>query len=143
MNNIIGNIEVVWMTYNNIGIFIDEFLKYNKDVKYWIYNHSWFNEKDKLSNQLSKFVGADPFGVICFHRDALNEIIKPEYDILYESDIFCELRTPSILINSNFDILSNDKLVNVLVQPVKYTTDEGIFHQVKDKKDLHNQKPVI
>jgi hypothetical protein len=204
--NIIGNIEVVWMTYNNKNIFIDEFLKSNKDVKFWIHNHTteeryakrwghdwrncdrnvrcwwknnrekcsstyvlfleydvlvtasiynffnvpfrgimtrftrftdknpgwwWFRERNKLVDHLSKFAGCDPFGVACFHRDALDEIIKSEYDILYDSDIFCELRTPSILINSNFDIESNSKLVNVLVEPVEYTLDEGIFHQVR------------
>ena len=199
----INNIKIVWLTYNDRHVWLEEFLTYNPHIDYeinntisdkenskndwrncdrsirlwWRNNYHrcsneyilfleydvlvnaniydffktpclgittrfsrvlsrgdkwfWFRERDKLGGNFSDFAGADPFGVILFHRNALDEIIKPEYDSLYDDDIFCELRTPTILLNSGFELNSNCLITDVNVRPMSYTTNHGIYHKVK------------
>lgn len=75
--------------------------------------------------------GIAPLAVLMISSEALGAIIDPKFDPLFEADIFCELRLPSLLKWLGFAISDNPALSNVKPGPILYPTEPGIFHAVK------------
>lgn len=93
----------------------------------------WFQEIDRFPSKFEGcFVGVVPLGVIRMSKNLLNEIIKPEYDSLYDKDIFCELRTPTLANYLGYSILGNDSLEMVHWKPVDYDGGMDIYHSIKE-----------
>lgn len=92
----------------------------------------WFQEIDRFPSKFEDhFIGVVPLGVIRMSKNLLDEIIKPEHDYLYEQDIFCELRTPTLAKYLGFDIKGNDSLEKVHWQPIEYGGEKEIYHSIK------------
>lgn len=89
----------------------------------------WFREDIKLKG--CKIKGLAPFGVLFANKKALDCIIHPKWDEYYQKDIFCELRTPSI-------VYTNDLPVDLIDLPYVgfsknciFDIKKGIYHPVK------------
>ena len=87
----------------------------------------WWTEAHLL-NGIPAY-GAAPIGVSFWSREALDYVADPRWDDLYRRDIFCELRTPSILA-TKFQMLPMD-LPDVDWKDCQVSPTPGISHPVK------------
>lgn len=99
----------------------------------------WFKELNELPPEMrSTAIGLVPLAAIQLSRAALDAISDDRHDALYESDIFCELRTPSLLRHLGFPIESTSTLKHVTWQPMPYPwLRRGIFHPIKKARRDH------
>lgn len=95
----------------------------------------WFRERDRLNLKAdNEAVGLVPFAFLCMKRDVLDDICSNKWDSVYEKDIFCELRFPSIVRNSGYNISSYNldtiHFCNINTNNVNFEIP-GYFHSVK------------
>lgn len=99
----------------------------------------WFEENGRMPHWINHRVGVVPFGVSFWSRRALNMLTRPEFNDLFASDVFCELRTGSIIsetfgsnpsLRSDYGIKTLD-MPNVEWFELPYDGGEGIYHAVK------------
>ena len=70
-----------------------------------------------------------PLAVLLISRVALDAVLATEYDAIFDTDIFCELRLPTIIRYSGFGVAAMD-LPNVHCTPCQPTFAD-IWHPVK------------
>lgn len=93
----------------------------------------WFDEIPKLPPELGRHpLGVVPLGVLQFSRRALDAMCAPEFDELFAADLYCEMRTPTLLNHLGFEIRTQPSLKHVTWYPLPYIWfRKGIFHPVK------------
>ena len=79
-------------------------------------------------------IGIAPFAVCAVRRDVLALICEERFDALYDADIFCELRTPTLVSSLGFGIGQAAALRDVGLRPLRTPAADvfGIFHPVKN-----------
>lgn len=95
----------------------------------------WFKEKKRLKEYEKYSVGLSPLGVLFMCKNCVQQIVDQKFDIIYQQDIFSELRLPTILNSKNIQI-SSYSLPNVSWKSVKYKTLPSIYHPIKSKQHL-------
>lgn len=91
-----------------------------------------FVDLDKLPKELrEKAIGIVPFGIIQMGRNFLELMCSPAFDYLYNDDIFCELRTPSLANFIGCEIRSNPSLDRCEWFPIQFDGGENIYHSMK------------
>lgn len=77
-------------------------------------------------------IGVVPLGVLQLSREALEALCEERHNELFASDIFCELRMPTLLQHLGFPIHSAEALKHVSWEKQPYPwLGRGIFHPVK------------
>ena len=90
----------------------------------------WLQEAERLAQGMVPY-GMAPLGVTVYHRAALDALISPEWDSLFDADVFCELRLPSVIAHCGFPLV---ELPLPGVRACNITPDwsvPGIYHAVK------------
>jgi hypothetical protein len=89
-----------------------------------------FDDIPKLPRSMQALACATaPLALLLISSDALEAIISPSYDPVFEADIFCELRLPTIIRHAGFSAVSMP-IPHVTATPA--TPDSpGIWHPVK------------
>ena len=91
----------------------------------------WWKDADKLPSDMTP-VGLSPLCCLSMTRDALDEIARPKWDSLFQSNIFCELRLPSIVYHSGMKVTTSDLPYVSSGETKAHTSGKrGIFHSVK------------
>lgn len=109
------------------GFYANQIINPSKD-KWWM----WSKEIPRLESIKDYALGVVPFGVIFLEKKCLQSYIDPEFDKLYNADIFCELRLGSHL---NFCGFQSNSLNIKSISWVKYTgmIENNFYHPVKRK----------
>lgn len=106
-----------------------------KDIRYYPndLNWDWWIDRTKLPNRLlSSLTGIAPLAVLVFSRRALDEIVSEKWDEVYAGDIFCELRTPTIVKSAGLKIDTHVALEGLRWDVMKHPGNKpGIWHAVK------------
>ena len=89
----------------------------------------WMGERDRLEDGMFP-VGIAPLGVSVFSREALDAIVNPRWDSLYEKDVFCELRTPSVVKTCGLPV-DHIALPDVRWHRRKSDVRPSIYHSIK------------
>lgn len=78
-------------------------------------------------------VGIVPFAAFLAPRAALDDLISPVWDEVYASDVFCEVRTPTVMRKCGWRIGVIDGFKNVGIKPLlpRQITKPGVWHPVK------------
>lgn len=92
----------------------------------------WFKESRRLDMYKKHAIGVAPFGVLFMNKKCLDVIIDPEFDAIYNKDIFCELRFPTAINSKNINI-STYHLPDVEWYSMSVKKQPGIYHCVKNK----------
>jgi histo-blood group ABO system transferase len=90
----------------------------------------WLQEAERLAQGMVPY-GMAPLGVTVYHRAALDALISPEWDSLFDADVFCELRLPSVIAHCGFPLV---ELPLPHVRAGSITPNwsvPGIYHAVK------------
>ncbi len=105
----------------------------------------WFREVPSLPDEMqASALGIVPLGVLQLARTALDALCEESHDGLYEADIMCELRTPTLLQQLGFPIHSAETLKHVSWEKQPYPwLRRGIFHPVKASYHDHWPKRFI
>lgn len=90
----------------------------------------WWPDMWKLGGTRRYVTGVVPMGVTFFSRAALDLIAGSGWDHLYDRDIFCEMRVPSIIRACGLPVIQVD-LPNVGTNPIRAGAGPGIYHPVK------------
>jgi len=92
-----------------------------------------FREAAALPKPMQAFaVGMAPFAVLVVDRPALDAVADAAWDGLFEADVFCELRMPSLLRFLGFSVRGNRAWTAVGTTPQTAGKGfEGIMHPVK------------
>lgn len=90
----------------------------------------WFREISKLGKYKASAFAAAPFCVYFMNKNAINVWLDPQFDHLYEQDIFSELRFPTILNSQNISINKYD-FPYVHWNKTHLTKNPGIYHPIK------------
>lgn len=92
----------------------------------------WMREAERLPVGMEP-VGIVPLGVTVYHRLALDAVASTEWDRLFASDVFCELRLPSVLYHCGFEVKVLP-LPDVRWHATSPPVDRpGIYHAVKSQ----------
>ena len=92
----------------------------------------WESELNNMPDWLlSSRCGIRPLAVMHMSRECLDAIIDPIYDDVYISDIFCEVRTPTVAHHAGFPISYNRKLLGTVRAGKVYIHEKGIHHAIK------------
>lgn len=91
---------------------------------YW----QWFSESNKLPFPA---YGIVPLAVIKLSSKALDTLALPEFDSIYDENIFCELRLPSVLMSKKCSVGESVHLSGLHSYRVTHPGDrKGIWHKV-------------
>ena len=93
-----------------------------------------FREIPRLSRRLQVHaIGIVPFAVLLLSRAALDALADPEWDAIYAADVFCELRTPTVVRAAGFRIAECKEWSEVTVTPRALPIGAvGMFHPIKN-----------
>lgn len=98
---------------------------------YGVHEWNWFKEIFQLGEYKTYAAGIVPLGVMFADQKCVQTIISPEFDDLYEKDIFCELRIGTILRSKNIEV-TEYSMPNVFwdgyYQPIN---QKSIYHPMK------------
>jgi hypothetical protein len=98
---------------------------------------SWpvFQETKRLPAHLRAWAcGAVPFAALLIDRLALDALSAPQWDELFEADLFCELRTPTILRFLGMSVTACPAWNEVTTQPRAIPAGfRGLFHPAKQE----------
>lgn len=92
----------------------------------------WWPELDHLPDLKAFAVGIAPLAVMFFSREALDALIAPEWDAIFEADVFCELRTPTVVAACGFPV-EETPLPFVSDLDVEPDRGPGIYHKIKER----------
>jgi hypothetical protein len=95
-----------------------------------------FREVEALPEDLrAGAIGITPFAVFAVSREAMDELIHPEWDGLFAGDFLSELLPTTVLASMGFGIGQAADLRNVTTTRMAYPGDDavGIFHPVKSR----------
>ena len=95
-----------------------------------------FRDVEKLPEELrAGAIGITPFAVFAASREALDELIHPEWDELFAEDFLSELLPTTILASMGFRVGQAVDLPNVTTTRMAYPGDDavGIYHPVKTR----------
>jgi hypothetical protein len=113
------------------GVFFPEVIC-EKDDPTW----HWWREKSRINPSYQtkqlKIIGCRPWAVGFWQREALDALADKRWDYLFNYDLFCELRSPTVVLNSGFSV-SSFPLTNVGWTDTVYKDfGDDIYHPVKD-----------
>jgi len=104
----------------------------------------WWKEITNLPDKYKPFISGSPlWSFIGISKDCLIKILDPAYDELYEMDIFCEIRTATLMKSLGFNMTkfpkelcqsildSNQGNEQVIYDEIIKNKQQGIFHPVK------------
>lgn len=100
------------------------------DISDW----EWFGETDALPEQMRRDAwGASPFAVISLSRRCLQSMMEhPLAERLFEADIFCELRLPTLAKHCGFELIeSRVSMPDCQFFPMTPSPGRGVWHSVK------------
>lgn len=92
----------------------------------------WFKEINKLEEYKKYAIGIAPLGILFIDRGSILSLIDSKFDDIFNKNIFCELRLPTILNSLDINI-SQYPMPNVQWHPVKYTNQKSIYHAIKKR----------
>jgi hypothetical protein len=94
--------------------------------------HYWpFRDIPRLPRVMQGLaIATAPLAVLLISRAALDAIFDPVFDEVFATDIFCELRMPTVIRYLGFGVASLD-LPQVHCTPYAPPPRHGIFHPVK------------
>lgn len=90
----------------------------------------WFKEIYRLKSIKKYAIGISPLAVIFMDQLSIDTWINKEFDDLCNSDIFSELRLPSLLNSKNIPI-SIYKMDSVEWNKIDYSDKPDIYHPIK------------
>ena len=97
-------------------------------------NWYWFKESHLLGKYQQYSIGITPLCILFMDQKCIDAWIDPEFDVLYSSDIFCELRLPTILNSRGIKISRIPlSLPNVSTLKSQYKNIPDIYHPIKEK----------
>lgn len=73
-------------------IIVKEHIPYTEKTFDWW----WFGEYNKLKQFKPYACGVQPLGVLFVDKPSLTKLLDPEFDLIFKTNIFCELRFPTI-----------------------------------------------
>ena len=132
--DVLINMEVPDIKFD--GLVAQNIFRKGDNIKWY-----WWKELEKLPEYYKPFIcGASLWSLIGITKECLVEILNSKYDDLYNMDIFCEIRTSTILRSLGFNmtkfptelsrfILRNESSALESMENIKYY---GIFHPVKN-----------
>lgn len=93
----------------------------------------WWREIPRLPWNLQPFASSiRPLGALVASRQCLDAIASPQWDEVFEMDIFCELRLPTVAKACGVRLAASSHLANVRHFPIPHPGDApGVWHQVK------------
>jgi hypothetical protein len=97
----------------------------------------WFNEFTRLPEELRAYAtGIPPLAILRISRECLAATFNhPLRAKLYEDDIFCELRLPTLAAACGYEpVACPDTLPHVEYHPVDAGTGSGVWHAVKKRR---------
>ena len=90
-----------------------------------------FSEVGKLPRDMAA-VGVEPLGCMLLTRGALDALLDPIHDPLFNADVFSELRLPSVVTACGYQVSAMD-LPHLATTPMTVPAGaKGIFHPVKN-----------
>ena len=76
--------------------------------------------------------GVEPLAVILLSRAALDAISSPEWDDVFALDLYGDLRLPTLVRHSGFDVVASTRMPDVGTRRMTPRPgDRGVFHSVK------------
>lgn len=101
-------------------------------------NWVWFCEIERLPSALRSFATSlRPLGALIASRPLLDAIVSPEFDDLFNADIFCELRLPTLARFLGFRVAHAPAFRRVECFPIPHPGPApGIWHAVKSACNL-------
>lgn len=95
---------------------------------------TWFSEILSLPTELqSHALGVSPLAALMISRECLSAMCEhPIADALFEQDIFCELRLPTLASACGYQPMQNrEMLPNLGCYPIPAGSGQGVWHSVK------------
>lgn len=94
----------------------------------------WFKQLNSLEKYSKYAMGITPLAVMFMNKQCIDILLDKEFDTLYDKDIFCELRLPTILNSKNIKIIKYP-LPDVDWNDTVFTLKPSIYHPIKIKQD--------
>lgn len=91
----------------------------------------WFEEAGALPEGMTP-VGVVPLAVTYWTRAALDHLADSKFDAIFAKDLFCELRTGSVM--ATWTTVSEVVMPHVDWRSVAFDGGEGIYHAVKEEQ---------
>lgn len=97
----------------------------------------WFEEANRIPGGIlggGCLMGMVPFCLFGISVECFNKMDNGFYDPVFDDDIFCELRFPTIAMHSGFQVWpSAYDCSNIGIEPREFPkeTETGIFHPIK------------
>lgn len=115
-------------------IIVKEHIPYTEKTFDWW----WFGEYNKLQKYKPWACGIQPLGVLFTDKTSLSKILDPSLDKIFNSNIFCELRFPTICnyLNIKINTFTQPQLEFIRTRPdysdeIKEFKTGYIYHPVK------------
>ena len=139
--DVVCNVPLDWIFPPQDGLVCSQIKTREDPHESWY----WFQDLPNLPAAMqASAIGVVPLGVLQFSREALDALCDEAHDELFESEIYCELRTPTLLRHLGFPIETSAALRRVtwIKQPYPWLR-RGIFHPVKTSYYDHWLKRFI
>jgi len=120
-------------------IIVKEHIPYSQETFDWW----WFSEYNKLQEFKAYACGIQPLGVLFTSKDSLTKLLDPKLDKLFKSNIFCELRFPTVCnyLGIKINTFTQPQLEFIRTRPdysdeIKEFKIGYIYHPVKKDQTL-------
>ncbi len=91
---------------------------------------TWWEDTRKLGSLLPHAVGITPLAVLFISREALDSLAEERWDAWFDQDIFCELRTPTLVAANGLPV-ETTPLPYVQWNQRPAGQAPGIYHSIK------------
>lgn len=146
-NSIIYVLEYDVLVSKKLPVLPSNFDFIGKDVKLprLHSNWAWFKEAEKFKPDIdTNITGIAPLAFLGMRRDVLNELCDEKWDEIFNRDIFCEIRLPTIVSLNGFTIGGVDLPQIDFYNPGTYDlTTLGYYHPIKSPLNYSQSQIVL